>query len=72
MRKIALWSLAGFVLFAAAPRAVTPAERLIFVLQMDGQLRPNEIEIGRDNFMPREAPLVVILRQGALLKCVIS
>lgn len=38
------------------------ADRLTFVLQMDGQPRANEIEVGRNNFMPREDPLVVILK----------
>ena len=38
------------------------ADRLTFVLQMDGQPRANEIEVGRNNFMPREDPLVVLLR----------
>ncbi len=33
-----------------------------FVLQIDGQTKPDEIEVGRSNFKPGEDPLVVRLR----------
>jgi hypothetical protein len=38
------------------------AERLRFVLEIDGQPRPAEVELGRGNFKPAEHPLVVRLR----------
>jgi hypothetical protein len=33
-----------------------------FVLEIDGQPRPTEVEVGRDNFKPNEDPLEVRLR----------
>ena len=38
------------------------AERLRFAMQIDEKPRPEEVEVGRDNFKPNEAPLVVRLR----------
>jgi hypothetical protein len=37
-------------------------ERLRFALQIDEKARPEEVEVGRDNFKPNESPLVVRLR----------
>ena len=42
---------------------VTENTRLLrFVLEIDGQPRPAEVEVGSANFTPRENPLVVRLR----------
>jgi hypothetical protein len=38
------------------------ARVLRFVLEIDGVPRPLEVEVGRDNFKPRDEPLVVRLR----------
>jgi hypothetical protein len=38
------------------------AQRLRLVLQIDGEPRPAEIEVGRDNFKPQDHPVVVRLR----------
>jgi hypothetical protein len=38
------------------------AAAVSFVLQIDGEPRPAEVEVGRDNFKPRENPLVVRVR----------
>src|SRR6185295_10057282 len=42
---------------------VTDSTEVIrFVLEIDGQPRPAEVEVGRENFKPNENPLVVRLR----------
>jgi hypothetical protein len=42
---------------------VTPGtQRLRLFLQIEGETRPAEIEVGRNNFQPREDPLVIVLR----------
>jgi len=42
---------------------VTESTQLLrFVLQIDGEPRPAEVEVGRENFKPNEHPLVVRLR----------
>ena len=38
------------------------AEALRFVLEIDGEPRPAEVEVGKSNFKPNENPLVVRLR----------
>lgn len=38
------------------------ATLLRFVLEIDGKPRPAEVEVGRENFKPRENPLVAKLR----------
>lgn len=38
------------------------ARELRFVLEIDGVPRPAEVEVGRNNFKPNEAPLVVRVR----------
>lgn len=38
------------------------ATRLRLVLQIDGEERPREVEVGRHNFTPNEAPLVIDLK----------
>jgi hypothetical protein len=42
-------------------RVTEGTRTLRFVLEIDGQPRPAEIEVGRDNFRPNEHPLVVRL-----------
>jgi hypothetical protein len=37
-------------------------EVLRFVLEIDGVARPAEVEVGRENFKPNEAPLIVRMR----------
>ena len=37
-------------------------DALRFVLEIDGSPRPAEVEVGRNNFMPKENPLIVRLR----------
>ena len=39
-----------------------PATALRFFLMIDGQPRPAEVELGRDNFKPKAHPLVINLR----------
>ena len=43
-------------------RVSNGTERIRFVLEIDGAPRPAEVEIGRDNFRPKESPLVARLR----------
>jgi hypothetical protein len=38
------------------------ARAIRLVLEIDGEQRPQEVEVGRENFKPNEAPLVVRLR----------
>ncbi len=38
------------------------AEVLRFILEIDGEPRPAEVEVGKGNFKPNENPLVVRLR----------
>jgi hypothetical protein len=37
-------------------------ERLRLILEIDGQPKPEEVEVGRDNVRPNQHPLVVVLR----------
>lgn len=43
-------------------RVTDGAALLRFVLEIDGKPRPAEVEVGRENFKPRENPLVAKLR----------
>lgn len=43
-------------------RVTGTTEVLRFVLEIDGKPRPAEVEVGRDNFKPNEAPLIVRIR----------
>jgi hypothetical protein len=43
-------------------KVTRPTERLRFALQIDEKPRPEEVEVGRDNFKPNDNPLVVRLR----------
>jgi hypothetical protein len=38
------------------------ADRLTFVLEIEGKPVPGEVEVGRTNFQPKEHPLIVTLR----------
>ena len=37
-------------------------DQLRFVLEIDGKARPQEVEVGRENLVPNENPLVIRLR----------
>lgn len=36
--------------------------RIRLVLEIDGVARPQEVEVGRNNFKPNEAPLVIVVK----------
>lgn len=43
-------------------KVTAPAEQIRFFLMIDGEPRPLEVEVGRDNFKPNANPLIVRLR----------
>lgn len=43
-------------------KVTAPTEQIRFVLLIDGEPQPREVEVGRENFKPNATPLVVRLR----------
>ncbi len=42
-------------------KTVGGVREIRFVFEIDGEPRPAEVEVGRENFKPRETPIVVRL-----------